>query len=53
MDSFIDELAEHQEKNVTFEINSLSVESVVQREFESRNIPPIKLTHFSQVLRFV
>ena len=53
MNSLIDELAEHEEIIVTFETNFLFSHKVLQREFESRNLLSIELTHFSLVLRCI
>ena len=53
MNSFIDELAEHEEIIVTFETNFFFSHKVLQREFEYQNLLSIELTHFSLVLRFI
>ena len=53
MNSFIDELAEHEEIIVTFETNFFFSHKVLQREFEYHNLLSIELTHFSLVLRFI
>ena len=46
-DSFIDELVEYQETFISSEVNFLSAQKVLQREFVSRNLPPIELKRFN------
>ena len=40
IDSFINELVEYQETFIPSEVNFLSAQKVLQREFESQNLPP-------------
>ena len=45
-DSFIDELVEFEEIVTSKGNDFLSAQQVLQREFESQNLPPIELKHF-------
>ena len=47
IDSFIDELVEYQDTSIPSEVNFLSAQKVLQREFDSRNLPPIELKRFN------
>ena len=46
VDSFIDELVEFEETAISKGNDFLSAQLVLQREFESRNLPPIELKRF-------
>ena len=46
VDSFIDELVEFEEIVTSKGNDFLSAQQVLQREFESRNLPPIELKYF-------
>ena len=47
IDSCIDKLVEYQETFIPSEVNFLSAQNVLQREFEFRNLPPIELKRFN------